>query len=392
MTQEMGRILGENQAMSQIELISTESRLVEVVDHLWGVQRVAVDIESNAFFKYHEHICLVQLASAETVFLVDPLAIDDVRPLGDLLGNRSVEKVFHAPDYDIRSFDREWGFQVNNLFDTSIAAAFAGSTQLGLQYVVKEHAGVELAKARKLQRSDWSIRPLGTEALRYAADDVRYLLQVRETLSARLEELSRLEWAREEFARLEQVRHTPPNRETAFLAAKGSRDLDGRGLAVLGALFRFREQEASRLDRPCFKVIPDVALVQLSSEPTADFSNIKGLGRFARPSANRKLRAVIENGLRSQPVTRPQRPRSEEAPTPAERERMKSRLRTLKTWRGQLGRGLGLDPALLWPAASLERLARHPFGLQSELASPEVRSWQKREFRAALKSFLVNLS
>ena len=147
-----------------------------------------------------------------------------------LLSNRSVEKVFHAPDYDIRSFDREWGFQVNNLFDTSIAAAFAGSTQLSLQSVVKEHAGVELAKSRKLQRSDWSIRPLSPEALRYAANDVLYLLQVRETLSARLEELSRLEWAREEFARLEQVRHTPPNRETAFLAAKGSRDLDGRGL------------------------------------------------------------------------------------------------------------------------------------------------------------------
>ena len=162
--------------MSQIELITGESRLAEVVDHISRAPRVAVDIESNGFFRYHERVCLVQLASAETAFIVDPLAIDDVRPLGKLLGDRSVEKVFHAPDYDLRSLDRDWGFRVNNLFDTSIAAAFAGSEQLGLQSVVEEHAGVELVKDRKLQRSDWTMRPLSPEALKYAADDVLHLL------------------------------------------------------------------------------------------------------------------------------------------------------------------------------------------------------------------------
>ena len=251
--------------MSQIELVSVESQLAEVVERISRAPRVAVDIESNGFFRYHERVCLVQLASAETAFLVDPLAIEDMRPLGDLLGDRSVEKVFHAADYDLRSLDRDWGFRVNNLFDTGIAAAFVDSKQLGLQSVVEEHAGVELAKHRKLQRSDWTLRPLSPEALKYAADDVLHLLQVREALSARLKELSRLAWAEEEFARLENVRHTPPDRELAFLSIKGSRDLDGRGLAVLRSLFQFREQEASRLDRPFFKVIPDSALVKLSS-------------------------------------------------------------------------------------------------------------------------------
>ena len=225
----------------------------------------------------------MQLASAETAFLIDPLAIDDVRPLSDLLGNRSVEKVLHASDYDIRSFDRDWGFRVRNLFDTATAAAFVGSKKVGLQSVVEEYAGVEVAKSRKLQRSDWTLRPLSPEAITYAANDVLHLLAVREALSARLEELSRLEWVREEFARLEQVRHTPSDRESAFLSAKGSSDLDGRGLAVLRALFQFREREASRRDRPCFKVIPDFALVKLSSEPTANLSTVKGLGRFGRP-------------------------------------------------------------------------------------------------------------
>ena len=317
--------------------------------------------------------------------------MDDVRPLGNLLGNRSVEKVLHGSDYDIRSFDRDWGFRVNNLFDTATAAAFVGSKQVGLQSVLKEHAGVELTKSRKLQRSDWSMRHLSREALSYAADDVLHLLKVRETLSERLEELSRLGWVREEFARLEQVRHTPTSRETAFLSAKDSRDLDGRGLAILRELFQFREREASRLDRPCFKVIPDFALVKLSSEPTADLSTIKGLGRFGRPPADRGLRAAVNRGLRSQPVTRPPRPRSKDAPDRAERDRIRARLRDLKTWRSRVGKDLGLDPSLLWPTVSLERLARHPCDLQSELASAEVRAWQKREFSASLARALEDL-
>ena len=377
--------------MSQIELIRTDSHLARVVDHLSKAPRIAVDIESNGFFRYHERVCLVQVASAETAFVIDPLAIDDVRPLGDLLGDGTVEKVIHGSSYDILSFDRDWKFRVNNLFDTSIAAAFVGAKELGLQSLVKEYAGVELAKSRKLQRSDWTIRPLRREALQYAADDVLYLLQVREKLSARLEELLRLEWVREEFARLEQVRHTPANREEAFLSAKGSRHLDGRGLAVLRALFQFREEQARRLDRPYFKVIPDFALVELASEPAADLSTVKGLGRFGRPPADRGLRAAIHDGLRSQPVTRPRRPRSRDVPGPAERERIGARLRSLKAWRSRLGEDLGLDPSLLWPTVSLERLARQPRDLQSELAAPEVRDWQKREFATSLTRALAGL-
>ena len=377
--------------MSQIELVSTESHLAEVIDRISKAPRVAVDIESNGFFRYHERVCLVQLALGETAFLVDPLAVDDVRPLGDLLGDRSVEKVFHAADYDLRSLDRDWGFRVNNLFDTGIAAAFVGSEHLSLRSVVEEHAGVELTKLRKLQRSDWTMRPLSSEALKYAADDVLHLLQVRQALSARLEELSRLAWAKEEFARLENVRHTPPDRDLAFLSIKGSRDLDGSGLAVLRSLFQFREQEANRLDRPLFKVIPDATLVKLSSEPGSDLSTVKGLGRFGRPPASRRLKAAIDEGLRSPPVTRPKRTRSEETWSPAERDSVRVRSRSLKAWRNELGKDLRLNPGMLWPAASLERLARCPGSFQAELTSPEVRRWQELEFGAALRGVIAAL-
>ena len=377
--------------MGRIELVSTAPRLAEVVDGLSRAPRVAVDLESNGFFRYHERVCLVQLAASDTAFLVDPLAIDDMGPLGVLLEDQTVEKVFHAADYDIRSLDRDWGFRVAGLFDTGIAAAFVGSSQLGLQSVVEQQIGLVLAKPRKLQRSDWTRRPLEPEALKYAADDVLHLPQVREALSAKLQELSRLEWVKEEFERLENVRHTPADREQAYLSIKGGRGLNGRGLVILRSLFWFREREASRRDRPPFKVMPDSALMELATEPAADLSKVKGLGRFGRRPANRGLRAAIDEGLKSPPVTRPKRARTGEALSPAERKRAEARLKSLKTWRKELGQEVRLDPALLWPAVSLERLARRPGSLSSELLSPEVRSWQGREFCSALRGVLATL-
>ena len=376
---------------SKIELIVAQSHLVQAIDHLSKAPRVAVDIESNGFFRYHERICLVQLATAGSAILLDPLAIEDIRPLGKLLGDRSVEKVFHSADYDLRSLDRDWGFRVSNLFDTSIAAAFTGSTELGLQPVVHHHVGVELKKHRKLQLSDWTKRPLSAEALSYAANDVLYLGGVRDSLAGRLKSLSRLEWVKEEFERLEKVRHVPRDRDSAFLSSKGSRSLDGRGLALLRSLFQFREREARRLDRPPFKVTPDSALLLLASDPSVNLSTVKGLGRFGRPPDDKRLKATINEGLASPPVTRPKRTGAGERMDPAERRRVETRLRSLKDWRGRLGRSLQLDPSLLWPAVSLGRLARRPGSLDSELASPEVRNWQWREFERGLKSVLATL-
>lgn len=377
--------------MSQIELVRDDSRLTEVVEHLLRTSKVAIDIESNGFFRYHECVCLVQLASAEIAFLVDPLTINNIRPLGDLLSDRRVEKVFHDADYDLRSFDRDWGFRIKNVFDTKIAAEFVGTEQVGLQAVVKEYAGVVLPKSPKLQRSDWTMRPLKLEALQYAANDVLHLLRVRKELSTRLKNLSRYAWIKEEFRRLESVKYTAPDREAAFLSVKGSRALDGRGLAVLRSLSQFREREAKRRDRPTFKVIPDFALINLSADPSIELSTVKGLGWYGRYPGNRRLKGAIRKGLRSKPVVLPQRGGSEETKDLEDKEVVKARLSTLKTWRRQLGSELRLNPGLLWPTKSLGRLARNPCSLQIELVNPDIRDWQKLEFGASLRQSLEKL-
>ncbi len=379
--------------MKSIELVNTQSGLSEVVGHLSTAPRIGVDTESNAFFKYHERICLVQLISAETAFLVDPLTLDSTEPLGELLENPAIEKVIDQPHRDMRNFDREWGVHPRNLFDIWTASGLINPQgRLGLQPLAREYVGVELVKALIIQRSDWSIRPLTAEKLEYAANDVFHLLQVREALGEKLEALDRLSWAKEEFKRLEDIRDVPRDPELAFLSIKGSRELDARGLAVLRSLFQFREREAEGLDLPPFKVIPNTTLISLASDPGARLSTVKGLGRFARRPASRGLIAAIKNGMRSRPFAQPNRMAGDEPSGPEDREIVKGRLRSLKAWRRELAAELDLNPGVLWPAVSLGRLARNPSSLHEELASPEVRNWQVNEFAGRIASHLESMN
>lgn len=380
------------QAVDSAEIVTTTQRLTEVVRHAFRSRLVGLDIESNGFHRYPERVCLVQLAAGGSVFLIDPLAVPDMGALGKLLADPSVEKVFHSADYDLRSLDRDWGFRVSNLFDTSVAAAFAGSTHLGLGAVLQEYLGVEVPKSKRLQRADWTLRPLSAEAHLYAASDVLYLERARDLLVERLDGLSRLAWVTEECERLAETGYQPRDMEWAFLSMKGNHALDGRGLAVLRSLHRFREQEAVRRDRPPFKVLSDAVLVRLATSPDSGLATVTGLGRYGRPPAAKSLLAAIRDGLRDDPVQRPRRkPREGRRLSASERVKVAERLQSAKSWRTRLGGRLGLDPALLWPATSLERLAGRRSSIDEEFESGGVRSWQRREFGDSLRTLFAGL-
>ena len=154
-------------------------------------------------------------------------------PLGGVLSDERVEVVLHSGDHDIRSLDRDWSFRVTSLFDTSIAAAFTGMDRLGLATVLESSLEISITKDKKLQRSDWTIRPLKPKSLRYAADDVRHLLELADTLKNRLIHLGRLDWVIEESERIASIRYQPPDPETAVFRVKGARHLNPRGLAIL---------------------------------------------------------------------------------------------------------------------------------------------------------------
>jgi ribonuclease D len=380
------------QAADGAETVTTTERLTDVISHASRSRLVGLDIESNGFHRYPERVCLVQLAAGGSAFLIDPLATPDMGPLGKLLADSSVEKVLHSADYDLRSLDRDWGFRISNLFDTSVAAAFAGSAGLGLAAVLQEYLGVEVPKSKRLQRADWTLRPLSEEARLYAASDVLHLERARDLLVERLDGLSRLPWVTEECGRLAETRYRPPDAAWAFLKMKGSRALDGRGLAVLRSLHRFREREAVRRDRPPFKVLSDAVLVGLAASPHSSLETVTGLGRYGRPGSAKSLRAALHDGLRDGPVGRPPRkPQNNRRLRGEERVKAAERLKRAKSWRTGLGLQLGLDPALLWPARSLERLAGWRNSIDEEFESIDVRSWQRQEFGDSLRTLFAGL-
>ncbi len=367
-----------------IELLTSSGQVSDLARILSQERCIAIDTESNSRHRYPEKICLVQVATNSNVYLIDTFAVDDMKPIGEVLADETVVKVIQGADYDIRCLDREWGFRVRNLFDTFIAGRFAGMKQTGLSALTEALLGVHVPKLARIQKSDWSQRPLSQDALNYAATDVWYLLSIQEALESRLQTLSRSSWVSEECARLEEIRYVAPDPETAFLSLKGSRRLNGQEKAILKRLFLLRDAEARRRNRPPYYVLPHETLVYLASNPAADLAQLPSFRRQVDSRFGRLLREALHRGLADPPISNPIR-HSIQPLSPVEYKR----LQILKKWRANLGGQLSIDPALVWPMASLERLGKAPSTLNAELQSPEVRQWQREQFATSLGASLV---
>ena len=367
-----------------IELLTNSGQVSDLAPILFQERCIAIDTESNSRHRYPERVCLLQVATRSKVYLIDTVAVEDMKPIGKVLADDTVVKVIQGADYDIRCLDREWGFRVRNLYDTSIAARFMGMKEIGLSALADFLLGVRVPKDSRFQKSDWSNRPLSREAVNYAATDVWYLLSIQKALKSKLRILSRSHWVSEECARLEEIRYVTTDPETAFLSMKGSHGLNGQEMAILKRLFMVRETEARRRNRPPYYVLSHEALVHLASNPTADLDQIPSLRRRLDSRFGRLLRAALHIGLTDPPISNPIPHHTKPVVPGASRRRG-----VLKKWRVNLGSQLDIDESLVWPMASLERLARAPRTLDAELWSPEVRQWQRDQFATSLRATLV---
>jgi ribonuclease D len=366
-----------------VEEVNQFSRLQDAVQAMAGSGAIALDTESNSFDHYPEQLCLIQIATGNKIYIIDTISLKNTVLLGKVLSEDSIIKVIHGADYDIRCLDRHAGFRLSNLYDTSIAARFSGITRFGLADLIEELMGIKIQKSKRLQRANWGRRPLSAEAINYAAADVRYLLTLHDILDKRLQALGRTGWVSEECARLEKIRYAAPHLDTAFFSVNGAKNLDERGLAILKSLFMFREEEARRRHRPPFFVISDSSILFLAARPDASLSEVPGLGPNALQRIGSGLQQALRNGLAAPPV---QKPPSVMAVHISRRQIQ--RLNRLKAWRQALGATLALDPSLLWPMSSLERLSEIPDAFEIEVNSGDLRRWQREQFAASLRTFL----
>ena len=375
-------------SVNRPQLITDQKEWNRLADRLAGATELAIDTEANSMYAYRGRICLVQIGAAGSAYLVDALAVPDLSGLGAILADPSVTKIMHGSDYDLRSFYREYRFKTAGLFDTETCARFLGMLSPNLAAVLHAFLGVEIPKSRRLQRSNWGLRPFSDEAIDYAAADVQHLIPLACKLRQLLAEQGRLDWVRDEFLHLEEAGATGyESAEPAFLRVKGSDRLSPPELAVLKEVYEFRELEAERLDWPAYRVVRNETLLYLAQQPHVPLEAVPDLSPQLVRRAGNKLREAVQRGQRGPAVNRPPRRRR----THFLGREVQGRLQVLKQWRSDKGADLGLDPALLWPAVSLERLAHRPAQWQSELAeagAADIRPWQRREFTQELAEVL----
>jgi ribonuclease D len=357
--------------------ITTPAALSELIGAVRREPRVAVDTEAASFHKYRDRIYLVQISSARETALIDPVALADLSPLGTILSDPKIEKVFHDADYDLRVLDRDYGFRAVRMFDTRIAAQLAGETGIGLAALLEKYLGVKLAKEH--QKADWSQRPLPAAMLDYAAADTQHLLALRDALEGRLRDLGRLAWASEEFAHLEALRWTGVSGGDAesYLRVKGAKGLPARALAAFRELHRWRESVAEREDKAPFRIIGNDSLLAVSRAlPTveADLARIKELP----PSLARRYGAALLEGVaRARALPERELPRLERIPRPPKDPGFDARVEKLKAMRNRVATELGLEPGVLCGRTTLEAVARARPADRAALAQVgELRRWQ----------------
>src|SRR5687768_3079826 len=239
--------------------LDTAQAVDEFMRSIAHARILAIDTEGASFHRFVDRIYLLQLSTTERSAIIDPLGMQVPPRLGEMLEDPAVEVIFHDADYDLRLLHQDYGWHVRNIFDTRVAAQLLGIRAFGLAALLERYFGVKLEK--KHQRADWSMRPLTKDMLDYAAQDTKYLIELRNRMRADLEGAGRWAWAEEEFQRVEGTRWSPEEEIAGFLRMKGARDLGRRELAVLREIVEWRDMIAGELDRATFRVMSNEVLL-----------------------------------------------------------------------------------------------------------------------------------
>jgi len=356
--------------------VDDDRDLERAAQELLQASALAVDTEADSFYHYHHKCCLIQVSDGQTVYLFDPLSLEHLEPLGEVLGARRIVKVLHAAEQDVLYLRRDFGFHLEPLFDTMIASQLLGKAGIGLASLLLAYFGVKLDKGS--QRDDWSRRPLTERQRAYAAEDVRHLNRLRDVLKDELETLGRSTWAEEEFALVSRRAWEPRVFDPEmFWSIKGARDLPPREAAILRELYAMRDRRAGEADLSPFRIVSDETLLALAKKRPVGPPDLNGL-RGVTPLVRRRIGSDILQAVRSGlelpeadlPVPPRGRPRKKTSASQA-------RLERLREWRKTRAAELGLDPGVLFPQSTLEALAAvGPQALERPEEIPGLRAWR----------------
>lgn len=283
--------------------ITTTKALEEACDIWVNTGVIGLDTEFFRETTYFPRPALIQVAGAQGVSLIDPLAVSDLDSLKAVLMERAVVKVMHACDEDLEVLELVTGGSVENVFDTQLAAAFAGyGFSLGYQNLVEQLFGIVLDKNET--RSNWLRRPLSSAQLRYAALDAAYLLPMHDRLFREIEATGRSAWPNEELEHRRRSRSNENLLDTVYLRVRGRGRLTSEQRRVLRALCQWRETEAMVRDTPRRHLLSDGLLVKLAGVASSDVTSledVQGLPADIRTRYDQSLLACIAQARSSGP-------------------------------------------------------------------------------------------
>jgi len=308
----------------------------------------AIDTEADSLHRYRESLCLVQFAVRGDSVLIDPLAIEDLSPLGAYLAEATVW--MHGADYDMTMFKRQFGALPAVVYDTQIGARLLGARRFGLGDLVNQYFGIELSKSS--QKADWGKRPLSPKMIEYALNDVDYLLDMGDMIVAKLKDLARYEWFEESCTAARQKVLDRDDSKEEIWRISGSGKLDRRGLAFLKALWQWRDAEAAAWDRPSFMVAPNREILAWSIELAA--GKRISIPHHFRPDRLKRFRTALAAAEALPETDWPQRPPSNRRKRDKDFERKVDDL--IKLRENAAGK-LDIEGSLIAPRAVLELLA-----------------------------------
>jgi len=244
-------------------LVNSQETLSHLVADLKNQTSIAIDTESNSLHSYQERVCLIQISTPDADYLIDPFPIQDMSALGEVFADPSIQKVFHAGDYDLATLKRDFDFEFANIFDTMLAATALAEPSIGLAALLEKYYDLHLVK--KYQRANWGKRPLDPEMLSYAQGDSHYLLRLRDMLVDKLRAVGRLKNVLEDSAALARITPAMKDHEEDLWKVKGSQDLNPTALSLLKELNHLRETIAEQRDVPPFKIFSNKVLIEIAT-------------------------------------------------------------------------------------------------------------------------------
>jgi ribonuclease D len=360
-------------------LVQSTDDFVNLILDLENQTRIAVDTESNSLHAYRERVCLIQFSTPEQDYILDPLALEDLSPLASIFSNPRIQKIFHASEYDIICLRRDYGFTFSNIFDTMQAGRILGRKQAGLDRLLEDKFGIKVNK--RFQKADWGVRPLSRELILYARLDTHYLIPLSDLLKKELEEKGLWQLAQEDFI----LACSPNGQKTkvespAWMRFNARHDLSPRDLTVLNEVLACRDQIASKLDRPPFKVLDDDSLVAIAKARPSTLEELAEAGLTSKQMQywGPLFLEAVGRGVDSPLVKRVSVQRPDEE--------FLKRLDKLKSWRKKAAAEMDVESDVVLPRSFVLALAER--GSQDMRSIMECSPWRLERFGAQILEVL----